>query len=144
MTKAITEKRQCSAQVLPEGQWGAFHPYQCSKNATVQRDGKWYCKIHDPEYRKAKAANRTTEWKRKMNSEIAGNIARGQCEKINPDNPRAVAESIGDMYEALKELLDFYHLPKGSIDRPYLADVVRQAKKALIKAEGKETGSPVS
>ena len=29
-------------------------------------------------------------------------IAREACIKINPHNPRAVAEAIGDMYEALK------------------------------------------
>ena len=41
------------------------------------------------------------------------------------------------MYEALKELLDHYYLPKSDLSRPYLADVVRLATKALAQAEGK-------
>lgn len=41
----------CSKEV-----WGdtGFYHYPCSKKAVVKRDDKLYCKIHDPEYIKAK------------------------------------------------------------------------------------------
>ena len=48
------DRQQCSVKVSGEGQWGAFHQHQCWKQATVERDGKWYCSIHDPEYIKTK------------------------------------------------------------------------------------------
>ncbi len=45
---------QCSVRVAPNTQWGAFQQHQCYKKATIIRDGKPYCKIHDPEYIKQK------------------------------------------------------------------------------------------
>ncbi len=47
----MTEKKQCSEDVF-ERYWD--HP--CSKLAVIERDGAWYCKIHDPEYIKVKRA----------------------------------------------------------------------------------------
>ncbi|KKN71835.1 hypothetical protein LCGC14_0416890 [marine sediment metagenome] len=45
---------QCSTRV-----WiSDWDKAQCSKKAVVKRDGKWYCKIHDPEYIKAKEDKR--------------------------------------------------------------------------------------
>ena len=41
-------------------------------------------------------------------NDIVRNIASSQCRLVNPDNPIAVAESIKDMYEALKGLIDAY------------------------------------
>ena len=54
-----------------------------------------------------------------------------ECLKINPDNPQAVAEGIGEMYEALKEIEEQfgYCLPD-----PYISRV----RKALGKEEGGE------
>jgi len=41
---------RCSARVsIDSWRFG-----QCSRKAIVERDGKWYCKIHDPEYIKTK------------------------------------------------------------------------------------------
>ena len=54
------DKKQCSVKVLDAGGW---HSFPCSKPITIERDGKPYCKIHDPEYIKAKDAKR--EAKRK-------------------------------------------------------------------------------
>ena len=36
---------QCKARVIPNDQWGSFHPYQC--NRKPWRDG--WCKQHHPE-----------------------------------------------------------------------------------------------
>lgn len=49
---------QCSVRVSPNTRWGAFQQYRCSKKAVVVRDGKPYCKIHDPEYIKQKDVER--------------------------------------------------------------------------------------
>ena len=43
-------KKQCSVMVAPPGMWGSFQQHKCKKTAIVTRDGKVYCKIHDPEY----------------------------------------------------------------------------------------------
>ena len=40
--------------VAPPDMWGAFHQHQCQKRAIVTCGGKRYCKIHSPEYIKAK------------------------------------------------------------------------------------------
>ncbi len=58
-------KHQCSEKVSSEGSWGSFHQHKCQRPATIERDGKWYCKIHDPEYIKEKDKARTEEWERK-------------------------------------------------------------------------------
>ena len=39
------------------------HSYPCEKRSKVERDGKAYCTIHDPEYIKAKDAVRNAKWK---------------------------------------------------------------------------------
>ena len=52
------DKKQCSVMVAPNNQWGAFHQHKCGNPATTERDGKLYCKIHDPEYIKTKDAKR--------------------------------------------------------------------------------------
>ena len=35
----------CSARI-----WEGFQARGCSRKAVVEREGKMYCKIHDPEY----------------------------------------------------------------------------------------------
>lgn len=55
------------------------------------------------------------------------------CQKINPNNPQNVADSIVDMYEALKETASLLH-GLGYINHvPYI-----KAQQALSKAERKE------
>ena len=43
---------QCAASVYDSQGFGRYSP--CQKPAKVERDGKWFCTIHDPEYIKAK------------------------------------------------------------------------------------------
>ena len=56
------------------------------------------------------------------------------CKKLNPDNPQAVAESIGDMYEALKTCLATL-----DANRAYIlaSSTIAEAQQALAKADGK-------
>ena len=51
----------CSVKVSPNTTWGSFHQHPCSKKAVVERDGKWYCKVHDPEYIKQKDEERAAK-----------------------------------------------------------------------------------
>ena len=58
---------RCSAQVREEGRWPRFH--QCKHLACVERDGKDYCKVHDPEAQKARDDASRKKWDDKWNAE---------------------------------------------------------------------------
>lgn len=48
-------KEHCSRRVYHgQGSWG--HDTRCSNPAKVQRDGEWYCGVHDPERLRALSA----------------------------------------------------------------------------------------
>jgi len=49
---------QCSEEVWFDN----WHKSQCSKKVVVERDGKPYCKIHDPEYIRVKEAKRKASY----------------------------------------------------------------------------------
>ena len=63
--KRLSEKERCQAMVSDAGAWGAFHQHQCHKKTIVEHDGKWYCKIHNPEYIKEKERIRTEKYQQK-------------------------------------------------------------------------------
>jgi hypothetical protein len=42
----MSDKPKCEGSVPDGGRSVGFH--LCGNNASVQRDGKWYCKTHDP------------------------------------------------------------------------------------------------
>jgi len=96
-------KEQCSEKVYPHEAWGSLYPHRCPRIAVVQRNDDWYCKVHDPEYIKAKDAKQTAEWEVKGKKQRTEFTAYQQCIKINPNNPLAVAGAIGDMHEILKK-----------------------------------------
>ena len=110
-------EQRCTAKVYPKEQWGSFHPYQCNKKGIVERDGKWYCKIHDPEYRQAKVKASLD----KMNA---------QYESGKKDALLKAASK--DMYEALKAI-QFALQGAVDCDPAYWVKV----QNALNKAEGK-------
>jgi len=76
---------------------------------------------------RANGCNTTVE--NEANADLIA-TAVNSCIKINPDDPRAVAESIEDMYEALKDLIN--SLMQGAIDKYDL----QNARKVLAKAKG--------
>ncbi len=49
---------ECSAKIWKD----AWHKGGCSNPATIERDGKPYCAIHDPEYIKAKETKRQARY----------------------------------------------------------------------------------
>jgi len=130
------EKRQCCIKVSDSKGW---HSYPCSKPATVEVDGKWYCGTHNPVKVAERNAKATEKWGRESNLRIAERIAGDACLSINPDNPQAVAESIKDMYEAFKVGLDLassklYQHPSDAIAQVQFDKI----KQELSKAERRE------
>ncbi len=121
----MAELGQCSQRVSGEGQWGAFHQHQCSRKGVVVREGKAYCKVHDPEVIKSYAAF-CEKVARERIATILARTAVNQCHAINPANPMAVAESIKEMYEALRKIASCKGLAPG--------DCVDIAQKVLAKA----------
>ena len=53
-----------------------FYSSRCQKEGVVERDGKWYCTVHDPEYKKAKQV----AWQKKFDAEY---LARQQVYRRN-------------------------------------------------------------
>ncbi len=92
---------QCSAKIYNSGGWGRFYP--CKKKAVGDTV---FCKIHNPEYIKAKTEAKEDKWRAEWKVKRAyielQNTAVRACKEINPDNPLAVAKSLAKMYEALK------------------------------------------
>ncbi|MFA5037506.1 MAG: hypothetical protein WC479_10075 [Candidatus Izemoplasmatales bacterium] len=112
-------EQRCTAKVYPKEQWGAFHPSQCSKKGIVERGGKWYCKIHDPQYRQAKVQARLD----KMNA---------QYEAGRKDALLKAASK--DMYEALKLAIPV--LVKHNIDDS-CTEALSTIYAVINKADGK-------
>lgn len=74
---APERKTRCSASAWTNGIYGSS---PCSKAAKVERDGKSYCTIHDPERRKAKDAEREERWKRESSMDRAADRIHN-CER---------------------------------------------------------------
>ena len=53
MTTTQTDKALCAANIPDPTGWG--HNHQCSRRAVVDRDGKRWCRQHDPDNVRAKA-----------------------------------------------------------------------------------------
>lgn len=71
-------ERQCSEDVVRGASRviGVYHCSPCHNNATIERDGKWYCSKHDPvavERRLIESVERSNikrAWKRKMRAKF--------------------------------------------------------------------------
>lgn len=57
----MKEADKCSEKVWDSTSW---HSYPCSKKPIVEREGKMWCKIHDPEYKKAKEKTQDEKYKK--------------------------------------------------------------------------------
>ena len=51
-------KAQCSKRVY----WDAWHSHPCANKGTVERDGKPYCGVHDPQKVAARQARRDASY----------------------------------------------------------------------------------
>jgi ferric-dicitrate binding protein FerR (iron transport regulator) len=94
-------KKQCCKRVFPRERWGAFHEYNCTKPAIIERNGKWYCKIHDPEYVDAKNKEKHERWNAEAEAQREvwrrENAIRKACEGVDTDTLEKIS---------VKELLE--------------------------------------
>jgi len=133
-----TENPQCTKKVFKDGY---HHP--CTNPVTIRRDGKSYCRIHDPEYIKERNRKREKRWDAERKESDKGyelEAARNKAtagltlEQLRAVTPQKIA-AIPEICEALKELmqsiLDEKGLASGQVDGWI------KAKHALAKAEEK-------
>lgn len=116
------EKHNCSQDVYPKERWGSFHPYKCNKPAVIERDGKWYCKIHDPVYRKSKQKGLTAKWDAKWDAE---------------KKQMRLQSAAPDMYEALRKVHNSIVMAIETQGVHFHENHLPEIRKALDKAEGK-------
>ena len=139
----MTENKHqsCCVSVSGEGQWGAFHPHMCRKNATVEINGKWYCTIHNPKRIESKTKAKIEAWDKKYEIRKVQlkleSTAVNSCKSINPSNPQIVAESIEEMYEAIKCFVERTKKSKGVEFSPSMTGAWIGLTKVLNKLEGK-------
>ena len=60
---------QCSEKMFSN-----WHSYQCDQKAVVEREGKPYCTIHDPDYRMQKHEEREAKRKEKQCQKCSGEL----------------------------------------------------------------------
>ena len=81
--------KKCCAVVYPKERWGAFHGYQCTRKASVERNGKSYCKTHDPEERKKREEKSLESYRAKQAARrayeyvMARSLLRMNCVNYN-------------------------------------------------------------
>ena len=63
----MTVKHDCSKKWV----WAVTGSHRCFRNATVERDGKWWCWQHDPERVKIDREKRRAGWQAKMDRKDA-------------------------------------------------------------------------
>ena len=107
---------QCSVNISDST---GFYPTPCAKPAKVERGGKWFCTIHDPEYIKRKEI----AWAAKYEAKEAVWVKDHRLQIAAPD-----------MYMALKNMVALA-IPLFS-DAPQM-EALKQAGAAIAKAEGK-------
>lgn len=72
--------------------WGRNH-YRCENKAKVERDGKPYCGVHDPEKRKKKDAERKAEWDRQSAIENRKWAILKACEGLTVEEVKAAFDA---------------------------------------------------
>ena len=122
----ITKGEQCSKQIPNDG-WG-FYYHSCSKKAVVERDGKLYCKIHDPEYIQAKREKANIKWRKKIQEINVNRIAFEACKEINPEHPELVAQNIKEMYEIIKYIKENCYYYIGGISASRIDSLLSKIK----------------
>jgi hypothetical protein len=116
---------QCSAQVNGQGNWGSFHQHQCSRKATIERDGVWYCRVHDPEYIKRKneiATEKFHEEQKRKRIEYAAPELLEACKEADHAIRKMRSSNIGEHSQGVDIL---YEIVQGKLQQ------------VICKAEGK-------
>lgn len=90
-------KPKCCGQVSPPG---SYRSYNCGKNASLEHDGKHYCKLHHPPTvwakRDARNAKWDAEWEEKKKKAAEASTAA--------EEQKRRADAYGQLVERVKEL----------------------------------------
>jgi len=97
-----TQKIKCCKQVYPAGMRFP-RPRQCSVNASVERDGKWYCGTHDPVKKLAKDIER----QKKYDLESARRRKEWVLKSAAPDLLEALEMCVKSMQSVLPDFNQF-------------------------------------
>lgn len=106
----VKDKIQCSKKVYPNDRWGSFHGHQCRLKAVVQRDGKSYCRIHDPVKEESKRQERQKKWDEEWEKRREERRRQLVMIKACEDVPTEVLEKI-----KVKELLESIQRKKNGL-----------------------------
>ena len=132
--KILDDSNHCSKTIFEE-----IYDHQCKRRAVVVRDGRSYCKIHDPEYIKQKGAERNQkldEEHKQILEYFKRESARGRAtadltlEELEALTP-ALAKAAPDLREALRNIVKRHEQGLSLNDKLDL----EPAREALAKAE---------
>lgn len=101
------EKKNCSGMVWSADVWS--RQYSCKLSGTIERNGRWYCKKHDPNGVEERRQKIDGIWKEKWELErelrnLKGSIAE-EARKLLPDMHKKaddLAKKITDLEEQEK------------------------------------------
>jgi hypothetical protein len=131
-------KPKCCGKVSPAGSWRS---YPCGKNASMEHEGKHYCKTHHPPTVKAKADARTAKWRAEWDAlDEAKEKARAEAaeQKRRADCYDALVERVKELEEALRAILVAADTPLAQGGEMWFAEAVAppidEARAALSNA----------
>lgn len=111
------EKMKCCARVYP-AEMRFPSPRPCHRNASIERDGKWYCGTHDP----VKKAERSRLSQQKWDKQSAERMRDLRLKLAAPE----LLEALVALYESIDSCVEL------------TPDALRQARAAIKKATGEE------
>ena len=132
-------ENKCSKIVYGSERFASFNGHNCAKKATVERGGKSYCTIHDPEKIALKDKERRERWEKQW----------AESAKKNNFDAEAIAkyERVKQLNEELVEALDkvsskitdpalrsIQHC--GELGAYFNAKEIEQLRAVLAKAKG--------
>ena len=105
MTPSIESTEQCCERVHEQGRGVGFQP--CQIKASVTRDGKRYCRVHDPEAQKRRDARASEKYQAEREKIVLGWKAAESYRKHFGPNAVSAAEgdALGDALKAIELLL---------------------------------------
>ena len=86
----MNEKKACSEKSVATACL-RMHYHPCTRNVVVNREGKWWCKIHDPVYQKEKQAKRQKAYEEKLEKQYSPYKKIEELQRENEELRKAVA-----------------------------------------------------
>ena len=130
----IPKDERCQERIISVS---GFHDYQCRNRHVVVRDGKLYCRMHDPIERKRKADERSKAWDEKYERDRSKREAMYTKVNCHDDLVAALKAALPAMESAWYELdpgmstLGHQFICQGDMDKR-----IAIVKAALAKVEG--------